>query len=108
MAPPGPIGVQTVMRKSYMILILGLFLTSMHVKTSAQLTLEETPIDTLTVASKLDTPWEILWGPDDHIWITERYGRISRLDPNSGAITEVTARHAANVTLQSLGPIQCP
>jgi glucose/arabinose dehydrogenase len=77
------------MKTPYLILILSTLLATVHLKTSAQLTLGETPIDTLTVASRLDTPWEIIWGPDDHIWITERYGRISRLDPFSGALTEV-------------------
>lgn len=49
----------------------------------------ETEVDTSTVASHLDTPWEILWGPDDHIWFTERYGRISRLNPETGEINEL-------------------
>jgi glucose/arabinose dehydrogenase len=79
----------TAMKTPHTVLILGMLLAIVHLKTHAQLSLGETPIDTLTVASNLDTPWEILWGPDDHIWITERYGRISRLDPLSGAITEV-------------------
>ena len=38
-----------------------------------------------TVASGLDNPWDIAWGPDDHLWITERTGfRITRLDPATG------------------------
>lgn len=37
-----------------------------------------------TVAADLDTPWEILWGPDDWLWVTERPGRISRIDPETG------------------------
>ncbi|PKL85977.1 MAG: glucose dehydrogenase [Ignavibacteriae bacterium HGW-Ignavibacteriae-1] len=41
---------------------------------------------TRNVATNLNTPWEILWGPDDHIWMTERYGRISRVNPESGAL----------------------
>ena len=32
----------------------------------------------------LNYPWEILWGKDDHIWMTERGGRISKIDPNTG------------------------
>ena len=32
----------------------------------------------------VDIPWEIQWGPDDHIWMTERYGRVSRLEPETG------------------------
>lgn len=46
--------------------------------------LKETLVDTQTIATGLDTPWEMVWGPDDHIWITERFGRISRIDPLSG------------------------
>jgi glucose/arabinose dehydrogenase len=38
------------------------------------------------IAENLNFPWEILWGPDNHIWFTERGGRISRLDPLTGAI----------------------
>ena len=32
----------------------------------------------------LDTPWEITYGPDHHLWITEAGGKVSRVDPNSG------------------------
>lgn len=32
----------------------------------------------------VDIPWEIQWGPDDHIWMTERFGRVSRLNPETG------------------------
>lgn len=37
----------------------------------------------------VDIPWEIQWGPDDYIWMTERYGRVSRLNPETGARTTV-------------------
>lgn len=36
------------------------------------------------VITGLDTPWEIVWGPDDRLWVTERGGRISRIDPETG------------------------
>lgn len=38
------------------------------------------------VAENLNFPWEILWGPDDHIWMTERGGTISRFNPATGTI----------------------
>lgn len=38
-------------------------------------------------ASGLDTPWDLAWGPDGMIWFSERGGRISRLDPATGAHT---------------------
>lgn len=41
------------------------------------------------IAQNLNHPWEILWGPDNHIWMTERGGKISRLNPSTGAITPV-------------------
>lgn len=34
----------------------------------------------------LNIPWEILWGKDNHIWMTERKGKISKIDPVSGKV----------------------
>lgn len=40
------------------------------------------------VVSGLEMPWEITWGPDDHLWVTEREtGRVIRVDPQDGTIT---------------------
>jgi aldose sugar dehydrogenase len=39
-----------------------------------------------TLQSNLNYPWEILWGKDDHIWMTERDGKISKVDPLTGKI----------------------
>lgn len=39
------------------------------------------------IASGLSHVWEILWGPDNHIWMTERGGRVSRLNPATGVVT---------------------
>jgi glucose/arabinose dehydrogenase len=41
------------------------------------------------IVSGLSHPWEILWGPDNHIWMTERGGKITRVNPASGAILPV-------------------
>lgn len=34
----------------------------------------------------LDTPWDLAWGPDGRIWVSERFGRISRVDPADGSV----------------------
>jgi glucose/arabinose dehydrogenase len=34
----------------------------------------------------LNYPWEILWGPDNFIWLTERGGKISRVNPQTGSV----------------------
>lgn len=38
------------------------------------------------IAEGLRHPWEMVWGPDDHIWFTERGGTISRLNPATGQV----------------------
>lgn len=45
---------------------------------------DESTLEVRTVAEHLDTPWEVVWGPDEWLWITERAGRISRIDPTTG------------------------
>jgi len=77
------------MRNVKFILIAVAIMVGFLTESSAQITIGTTVVDTTTVASGLDTPWEILWGPDDHIWITERYGRVSRLNPETGEINEL-------------------
>ena len=38
------------------------------------------------VAQGLDAPWEITWGPDSQLWVTERKGRrVLRVNPADGA-----------------------
>lgn len=41
------------------------------------------------LTDNLQYPWEILWGPDNYIWMTERGGRISRVNPSTGIVTPV-------------------
>jgi glucose/arabinose dehydrogenase len=40
--------------------------------------------DTQVIASGLDIPWEIVWGPDNKIWVNEQRGVVSRIDPTTG------------------------
>ena len=38
------------------------------------------------LVNNLNFPWEILWGPDNMIWMTEREGKISRVNPSTGEV----------------------
>lgn len=42
-----------------------------------------------TLVSGLDTPWDLVWGPDQKIWVSERRGRVSTVDPQTGDLTTV-------------------
>ena len=55
---------------------------------------------TRVVTTGLENPWEIAWGPDGYIWVTERVGkRVTRVNPADGAksvaitISEVFQNH---------------
>ena len=39
------------------------------------------------IVQGLNFPWEILWGPDNFIWMTERGGKISRVNPVNGTVS---------------------
>jgi PQQ-dependent dehydrogenase (s-GDH family) len=44
------------------------------------------PFSMRVVASGLDAPWEVAWGPDQQLWVTERQGRrVVRIDPADGS-----------------------
>ena len=45
------------------------------------------PADVIRIVKQnLQHVWEMVWGPDDHIWFTERDGRISKINPSNGNI----------------------
>jgi len=66
------------MRIIYTLLASVLSFVLLASATSAQ------TVRTRDVLKGLDTPWEILWGPDGMIWMTERGGRVSRVNPDNG------------------------
>ena len=58
---------------------------------SAQTTwqLEETTLVEYDLATGISIPWELLWGPDDMLWCTTRYGDVLHIDPATGAYDTV-------------------
>jgi len=52
------------------------------------------PADSVALTDKvltdqLSLPWELVWGPDNFIWMTEKRGVISRVDPATGIASPV-------------------
>jgi aldose sugar dehydrogenase len=66
--------------------------------------------DTRVVKTGLNFPWEILWGKDNYIWMTERNGRISKIDPLNGnsVFTHTISEVVANGEGGLLGMVQHP
>jgi len=60
------------------------------------ITIGTTLVEVETVITGLDIPWEIIYGPDDHIWTTERKGIVSRINPTTGTKT-VILNHVSDV-----------
>lgn len=46
-------------------------------------------LETRDVITGLWVPWDMVWGPDNHIWLTERPGMVSRIDPETGERKEI-------------------
>lgn len=51
-----------------------------------KVTLPDTELKTEVLTQSLSFPWEIIYGPDNFIWLTERSGKISRLNPQNGVV----------------------
>ncbi len=63
------------------------------------------PLEVETLVGGLDTPWDLAWGPDDAIWVSERSGTISRVDPTTGErwmVGEVDAHERGEAGLMGL------
>jgi aldose sugar dehydrogenase len=56
-------------------------------------------LNTRVLNNTLNFPWEILWGPDNFIWFTEREGRVKRMNPQTGQVISVaTITEVASTT----------
>ena len=51
--------------------------------------IEGTLVTEYDLVTGLQVPWEILWGPDEMIWATTRPGDVVRIDPETGAYTNI-------------------
>lgn len=72
--------------KKILTLFAFFLMFGLHAQT---ITLDSTVLTYRTVIDSVDIPWEIIWGPDDYIWMTERYGRVSRVNPQTGQQYEI-------------------
>ncbi len=53
--------------------------------------LGDAALQTTVITSALNQPWDLVWGPDGKLWMTERGGKVSRVDTGTGSVNLVTA-----------------
>ena len=46
-----------------------------------------TTVETSTLYTTSEPPWELKYGPGDSLWMTTKNGKVYRIDPNSGGAT---------------------
>jgi glucose/arabinose dehydrogenase len=80
---------------SSFLLILLLFIGAPKA-TAQHIQLDSTLLTASDLATGLQVPWEVKWGGDDHLWVSERRGRILRIDPENGN-TETVLNHENEV-----------
>jgi len=78
------------MIKNRIIALVGMLVITTSILTAQNtLTLESTTLTKTELVTGIQIPWEMLWGPDDHIWVNQRNGIILRVDPITGNTTEI-------------------
>ncbi len=48
------------------------------------LQLQQTVLKVEVLASEMDVPWDLHYGADDHLWVTEQGGTVWRIDATTG------------------------
>lgn len=95
---------------TYSSICIALFITCCEKKKGSDPDPTAAVLKDTILTGKLSHPWEIVWGPDDFIWMTERGGKISRVNPATGAvtplltITEVSAQNEGGLLGMVLHP----
>lgn len=74
---------------SFLLLLSFCGLYTLPILAQTTLTLETTTLTEREVAVGIQVPWEMTWGPDDHIWVTERRGQVLRINPENGNIETI-------------------
>jgi len=89
---------------------LALFLSLLAPSLSATPAAAAPPLAVTTLAEGLEHPWSIAVAPDGMLYVTERPGRLQRIDPATGARTridglpEIRARAEAGLMGLALNP----
>ncbi len=72
-------------------IVLALVVIGCKDQNDSQNSYPDVKLDTTIVAKGLDVPWEVLWSPENELWVTERGGRVLKINPETKEIKELLA-----------------
>ncbi len=64
-------------------IILALVILGCNERLDSQNGNPDTKLDTTIIAKGLIVPWEILWSPENELWVTERGGKVLKINPET-------------------------
>lgn len=70
-------------------IILALVIPGCNERLDSQNSNPDTKLDTTIIAKGLNVPWEVLWSPDNELWVTERAGKVLKINPETKAVKEL-------------------
>jgi glucose/arabinose dehydrogenase len=81
-------------RNLLFIVLVMLFGTACKKRSSSDIIVEpplkDATLQARVITEGLNQPWELVWGSDSKLWMTERGGKISRVDTATGSVTLVS------------------
>jgi glucose/arabinose dehydrogenase len=88
------------MKRFLLIIILAVATTA---NSQSTIVIGTTTLGIDTVYSGLDVPWEMIMAPDSQLWITERKGLVSRIDPVNKTKTVLLDIHTSVYAVAEAG-----
>lgn len=74
------------MRNIFIFLVLIPAIFSCKNKSGSEPKPDDKNLQTRVVTQNLTQPWSVTWGSDNFLWITERGGRLLRINPETGTL----------------------
>ncbi len=78
------IQIQIMLKSRFLSCTLFFFILQYSILCQETITVGNTTLTEREVAIGIQVPWEMLYGPDKHLWVTERRGKVLRIEPETG------------------------
>src|SRR5688572_13696345 len=77
------------MSSKHFFLVIIVCLLNLNSFSQNNILIGNTTVQADTIVTGLNVPWEMIYGNDGHLWITERSGLVSRINPVTKTKTQI-------------------